>query len=186
MYNPILALIASFIAMSLIVVSYFGWKKEGYLFFQLCGISFLVISYFFTAQFFAMVGLGIAILRVLTFFLYARKGKIAPIFWAVLYSALTIAGYFIVNLLILGTALYIDILLIIASCGYTFISRIRSLKAVRFLSLIPTILSILYNAMSGAAFFASLSYTFELTAAVVSIFRFHIIGVHKDATINNK
>ena len=186
MYNPILALIASFIAMSLIVVSYFVRKKERYLLFQMLGIIFLVISYFFTTQFFAMVGLGIAILRVLTYFLYERKQKTAPIYWAFVYSILTIAGYFVVNICILGTALYIDILLIIASCGYNFVFRIRSLKAVRFLSLIPTILSILYNTASGAAFFVSLSYIFELTADIVSIFRYHIIGVHKDATINNK
>ena len=186
MYNPTLALVASFIAMSLIVVSYFVKKKEGYLLFQMLGIIFLVVSYFFTTQFFAMVGLAIAILRVLTYFLYERKDCPAPLVWAFVFSGLTIASYFIVNLWILQKAQYIDIVLIVASCFYAFVFRIRSLKTVRFLALIPTVLSILYNTASGAAIFVSVSYIFELTADIVSIFRYHIIGVNNDATMNNK
>ena len=186
MYNPTLALIASFIAMSLIVVSYFVKKKERYLLFQMLGIIFLVASYFFTTQFFAMVGLAIAIMRVLTYFLYERKDRLAPLIWAFVFSGSTIAAYFIVNLWILKTAQYIDVVLLIAACFYAFIFRMRSLKAVRFWVLIPAILSILYNTVSGAAIFVSVSYIFELTADVISIFKYHIIGVNNDATINNK
>ncbi len=186
MYNPTLALVASFIAMSFIVVSYFVRTKVNYLLFQMLGITFLVVSYFFTAQIFAMAGLAIAILRVLTYFLYERKEKYAPIYWAFVFSILSIIAYFVINLWILKTARYIDIVLLVAACFYAFIFRMRSLKAVRFWALVPTILSIFYNTLSGAALFVSLSYVFELTADIVSIFKYHIIGVHKDTTINNK
>ena len=40
--------------------------------------------------------------------------------------------------------------------------------------LIPTILSILFNTLTGAAFFASVTYVIELTANVVSIYKYHI------------
>ncbi|MBO5754430.1 MAG: YgjV family protein, partial [Clostridia bacterium] len=69
MDNPILALITSFFAMSFVVTSYFMKKKEKYLLFQFLCIVFLIISYFFTEQFFAMVGLVIGLGRTLTFFL---------------------------------------------------------------------------------------------------------------------
>ena len=186
MYNPTLALIASFVAMSLIVLSYFMKKKALYLFYQMLGITFLVLSYFFTTQFFAMVGLAIAIFRVLTYYCYEKKEKRAPLYWAFVFSILSILAYFIVNLWILKIARLIDIVFLIATCFYAFIFRVRNLKTVRFWVLIPTTLSILYNTASGAALFASLSYVFELTADIISIFKYHIIGVNNDATMNNK
>ena len=186
MDSPVLSLITSFIALGLIIFSYFTKKKELYLFYQMTGIIFLTSSYFFGLQFFAMVGLGISVVRALTYFLYERKDKKAPLYFAFLFSFLTIASYFIINLWILKIARLIDIVFLIATCFYAFIFRVRNLKTVRFWVLIPTTLSILYNTASGAAFFVSLSYVFELTADIISIFKYHIIGVNNDATMNNK
>ena len=182
MDSPVLSLITSFIALTLIAVSYFVKKKELYLFYQLSGIVFLTLSYFFGLQFSAMVGLGISVIRSLTYFLCERKDKTAPLYFAFVFSLVTIASYFIVNIWILKKAELIDILLLVACCLYAFIFRIRDLKTVRFTMLVPTILSVFYNAFSGAALFVTLSYAFELTANVVSIFKYHIIGVHKDYT----
>ena len=183
MDSPVLSLITSFIALGLIIFSYFTKKKELYLFYQMTGIIFLTSSYFFGLQFFAMVGLGISVVRAFTYFLYERKDKKAPLYFAFLFSFLTIASYFIINLWILKKAQYIDIVLLLACCFYAFIFRIRNLKTVRFTMLIPTILSIFYNSLSGAALFATLTYVFELTADITSIFKYHIITTHKDYTI---
>ena len=176
MDNEIRALIVSFFAMSFVIVSYFVKKKEHYLLFQFLCIIFLILSYFFTAQFFAMVGLVIGMGRTVTFLLYERKGEKAPIFWAFLYASLSLAAYLTVNLWILGTAQPLDILFLIGLISYAFIFRIRSLKAVRFLMLVPTFLSVLFNILSEAAIFATLSYTFELLANVASIFKYHVFG----------
>ncbi len=174
MDNRVLALVASFIAMSFVTVSYFSKKKEHYLLFQLLCILFLITSYFFTVQFFAMVGLLIGALRTVTFFLYEQKGKKAPILWSVLFSGLSIGAYLVVNLMILKTAQPLDLLFLVGLVAYAFIFRIRNLKTVRFLMLLPTLLSVLFNLLTDAAIFTTLSYVFEFSANVVSIFKYHV------------
>ena len=174
-----LSLIASFIAMVFVMLAYFVKKKERYLLFQLLCIVFLIISYFFSKQFFAVIGLSVGMCRTITFFMYESKGKIAPIGWSFLFSALTIVAYFTVNLGILKTAQPLDILCLSALIAYAFIFRIRNLKIVRFTMIVPTILSILFNILTSAAFFATLSYVFELCANLVSIFKYHILVKEK-------
>ena len=73
MDNRILALIASFIAMAFVILSYFVKKKAYYLLFQLLCIVCLIISYFFSLQFFAMIGLAVGLFRTITFFVYEKK-----------------------------------------------------------------------------------------------------------------
>jgi hypothetical protein len=75
MDRELLALIVSFVAMVIVAASYFTKKKLHYLSLQLLGILFLIMSYFFTEQFFAMVGIAIGGLRTVTFFLYENKEK---------------------------------------------------------------------------------------------------------------
>lgn len=176
MENPTLALIASFIAMVFVVMAYFVKSKSHYLLFQLLCVSFLVVSYFFTKQFFAMIGLSIGIFRTVTFFLYEKKEKVAPIFWSFVFSIFTIISYLIVNLQVLKTAQPLDVLCLLSLMMYAFIFRIRNLRIVRFTMLIPLFLSILFNVLTQAAIFATLSYTFELCANVVSIFKYHVFN----------
>lgn len=176
MYNPTLSLIASFIAMCFVVMSYFVRKKEFYLLYQLLCIVFLIISYFFNLQFFAMVGLFIGGLRTLIFFIYEKLDKRAPIYIAYILAGLTIASYVIINVIIVKNSQPLDILCLLALVSYVFIFRIRNLKIVRFTILAPTILSILFNSLTGAALFATLTYVFELTANVISIFKYHVFG----------
>ena len=176
MENQTLALIASFIAMAFVIMAYFVKKKAYYLLCELLCIIFLVISYFFTVQFFAMIGLAVGLFRTVTFFVYENKDKQAPIVWSFLFSGLTIASYFIVNFGILKTAQPLDVLCVVALVTYAFIFRIRNLKIVRFAMIIPTVLSILFNVLTQAAIFATLTYVFELCANVISIFKYHVFG----------
>lgn len=176
MENQTLALVASFIAMSLVILSYFTRKKERFLLFQSLCIVFLIISYFFTVQFFAMLGLAVGLFRTLIYFAYEKRGRLAPIFVPFLLAGMTLASYFIVNFSILGTSDPLDILCLVALICYAFIFRVRNLCLVRFLMLIPTVLSVLFNLLTDAAFFTFLSYLFELGANVASIFKYHVIG----------
>lgn len=176
MENQTLALIASFIAMAFVIMAYFVKKKAYYLLCELLCIVFLVVSYFFTVQFFAMIGLAVGLFRTVTFFVYENKEKVAPIYWSFLFSALTIASYFIVNFGILKTSQPLDVLCVLSLVAYAFIFRIRNLKIVRFTMLIPTVLSILFNILTHAAIFATLTYVFELSANVVSIFKYYVFN----------
>ncbi len=186
MENQTLAFIASFLAMSFVIMAYFVKKKEHYLLFELLCIVFLIVSYFFTMQFFAMIGLAVGLFRTTTFFIYENKERRAPIIWSFLFSAMTLAAYFIVNLVILQTAQPLDILCLLALIMYAFIFRIRDLKIVRFTMLIPTVLSILFNALTSAALFATLTYLFELCANVVSIFKSYVFARTEKEELKNK
>ncbi len=145
------------------------------LFQSLC-IVFLIVSYFFTVQFFAMVGLAVGLLRAIVYYAYEKRGQAAPLWVPIVLVLLTAASYFIVNFGILKTSEPLDLLCLVTLLGYIFVFRIRNLKLVRFLMLLPISLSLLYNLLSGAALFASLSYAFELCANVASIIKYHVIG----------
>ena len=183
MESPILAFIASFIGMAFVIAAYLVKKKSLYLACQSLCLVFLIISYFFEVNFFGMIGLGIGLARTLTFFAYEQKDKNASAFWSFLFAFLTFCNFF-VNMFILKTGQALDVLCLLALIAYAFIFRIRSLKIVRFTMLVPTVLSILYNTLIGAAIFASLTYVFELTANVISIFRYHILGNYNQSIHN--
>ena len=75
MENKVLSLIASFIALAFVIMSYFMKNKSLYLVCQAICIIFLIASYFFTVQFFAMIGLGVGLMRTVTFFMFEKNGK---------------------------------------------------------------------------------------------------------------
>lgn len=178
MENPILAFIASFIGMVFVVSAYLVKKKSLYLACQALCLVFLIIAYFFEANFFGMIGLGIGLARSLTFFVYEQKDKYAPMTWAFVFTIATTIN-FLVNLLVLRTGRPLDVLCLLALVMYAFIFRIRSLKIVRFSMLFPTVLSIVYNILVGAAIFTTLTYVFELCVNCVSIVRFHVLPYYQ-------
>lgn len=160
--------------MTFVVVSYFVKKKELYLVFQSLCITCLILSYFFNVQYFAMIGLGIGLVRSLLFFAFEKRDKDAPIWIAYVLSGATVASYYVVNFLILKQAQAWDVLCMLALIMYAFIFRIRNLKVVRFSMLVPTTLNIVFNIATHAALFVTLSYAFELSANLVSIYKYHI------------
>ena len=82
--------------------------------------------------------------------------------------------YIIVNLIILKNSQWYDVIYLIGLIFYAFIFWMRDLEKMLYLTTIPTTLSILYNVISGAAVFAVASYTFELGANLVGIYKYHI------------
>ena len=171
----ILSFAASFLAVVFVVTSYFVRKKSLYLLYQSLCIVFLILSYFFGRQPFAMIGLFIGLCRSVTFFLYENKGTKAPIAWSFVFAALTVAAYFVVNFVILKQGQPLDTLCMAALIMYAFIFRIRNLRVVRFTMLAPTLLSIAFNVLTHAAIFATLTYVFELGATLTAIVKYDIL-----------
>ena len=176
MENQAASLVASFFAMVFVSVSYFVRKKEYYLLFQLLCIIFLIISYFFNLQFFAMIGVGIGGIRTLTFFIIEKKNKKAGIWVSFLFAGLTLLSYYVINFKILNTANPLDVLYLIGLIAFAFIFRIRNLKIVRFAMILPVFLSVLFNILTSAPIFTVFSYVFELLANIVSIFKYHVFN----------
>lgn len=173
MNAPASAFIVSFLAMVLIAASYFFKRKSSYLLSQAMGIVCLILSYFFTGEYFAMLGLSVALVRTVVFFLYEKEGKRAPVFLAFVFSALTVAVYEAVNLWTCRRVKPLDILCLVSLVLYSFIFRMRDLKKVRFAVLIPTSLAIIYNIGNHTVPFVIISYVFELGANVASILKYH-------------
>ncbi|MBR1983056.1 MAG: YgjV family protein [Clostridia bacterium] len=185
MYNLTIAYIASFCAMFVTTSSYFFKKKLMYLIFQLSAIVFLILSYFFTLEFVAMIGIGVGLFRVLVYLFYENKQRIAPLYWAFIFSVLTIMAYFVGSTLKESGQSYYDILYVLSLCMFAFIFRIRDIKLVRYLCLIPLIMSALYNILINAPIFATLSYVFE-TLANVSAIIFYAVKYNKPQIISIK
>ena len=181
--NEICALIASFIAMALIAASYFCPKKILYLLLQSLGMVCLMASYLFTAAYFALIGIGIGLARGITYFMYERKEQTAPAWFAWLFSCATLAVYAIVDLGIEQSAKPVDILYLLSLIGFAFVMRERDLKTVRFGSLVPVLLGVLYTALSQAPVFSVLSYSFELGATIASIFRYYVFHKEEQAAL---
>ena len=176
MPNETVALIVSFVAMSLIVSSYFFEKKVYFLLFQAMGTVFLVLSYLFSGEYFATIGLTVGLSRTLTYFLLEQKGKDTPISLVFLFSGLTLAAYFIVNLGILKTAKPIDIFYVASLVSYAIVFRMKNVELMRYLVLIPTALGTLYNILCSAPIFTTVSYAFEVAAGVYAVIKFNILG----------
>ncbi len=175
------ALICSFIAMLLIASSYFFKSKGMFLLMQGLGIVGLMASYLLNGQYFAMIGLGVGLVRCIVFFLYEKKGRETPLLWCILFSVLSVGAYLVVNLWILQTANPEDIIYLICLILYVFIFRVRSIKFVRYASLAPTTLSMVYNVLARSPIFAVISYSFELAAGLVSILKYHVFGKEQES-----
>ena len=186
MQNKALALVAGFLAMLFVGTSYFFTQKKKYLFFQATGIVFLITSYLFDGAYFAMIGLGLALIRTLVYFAYEQKEKITPVWVAVAFSLVTVSAYFIVNWWILKAVKRMDLICVASLVGYALVLRVPDLKKVRYFVLLPISLSIVYNAFSGSAVFVTISYSFELFMSVLAIFKYQIFTKGKTEVTTNE
>lgn len=178
------AFAVSILVMLVMCSSYFFKKKSLYLSVQSAGITLLMAAYILWKEYFAMAGLVIGLARMLVYLWYERKDKHAPIWWAVLFSLLGVACYLIINLWILKNAKPVDIIYLVGLVAYAFIFRIRSLNLVRYLVLIPTALSIVYNALLGVGtVMVVVSYSFEMCANLVSIVKYYLYDKKKNIEV---
>jgi len=148
--------------------------------FQSAGIVFLTVSYLFNEAFFAMLGLLLALTRTLVYYSYERKEKVVPLWLGIAFALVTLFAYFLVNVWILNDWKRIDILCVIALALYALVLRVPDLKKVRYLVLLPTALSVVYNAFAGSAVFVTFSYSFELMMNVLAIVKYEILHKEKN------
>ena len=171
MTNENIATIFGAAAVILVVISYFANNQSKYLLFQALNMCALAISYLFSCEYFAMIGISVSMARTTTFFLISQKGKEGPLSLSFFFAFLNVLAYFIVNLVIFKNSKPIAILYVISLVAYSFIFRIKDMKKVRFLMLIPLTLTIVFNLFSNATIFAAISYLIELIADVIAIIK---------------
>ena len=180
------SLLVSFAAMALIAASYFLKSKGGYLLFQSVGMIFLMTSYCIDGLYFPMIGLGVGLARALIFFAYEKQNKESPLIWPFVIAAASITVYLVFNVGILKTQNPYDLLYLAGLILYAFAFRIHNLELFRYVVTIPTVICLLYNVVSGAAIFATLSYGFELGANLLAILKYHVFERRKKEKIYEK
>ena len=134
MISEPLSYVAAFIAMVLVCSSYFYGKKKTYLLLQAVGIVFLMCSYLFGGAYFAMIGMGVGLARTFTYYAYEKADKTAPVALAVLFSALTLAAYFLVNFALLKTAQTIDLAYLVSLILFAVFFRNSSSLSFKFIT----------------------------------------------------
>lgn len=174
MYNYTVSLLAGLVAIIFVIASYLVTKKSRFLTCQTLAILFLSVSYLFVEQYFAMVGMVFSVVRTIVYFVLETKNK-APNFWLkTLFGLLSVFAYVVINLVILKNARYIDLLFLSANVMYSYLFGIRDLKLLRFLMLVPTAVTSIYNVIAPASLFVIISYIFEFFANVVGIIKARI------------
>ncbi|MBR2498992.1 MAG: YgjV family protein [Clostridia bacterium] len=174
MYNYTVSLLAGLVAIIFVIASYLVTKKSRFLTCQTLAILFLSVSYLFVEQYFAMVGMAFSVVRTIVYFVLETKNK-APNFWLkTLFALLSVFAYVVINLVILKNARYIDLLFLSANVMYSYLFGIRDLKLLRYLMLVPTAVTSIYNVIAPASLFVIISYIFEFFANVVGIIKARI------------
>ena len=186
MYNYTLSLIAGLIAMCFVITSYFVPRKKDYLLLQATALFLLSCSYLFLEEYFATVAYVVSLIRVVIYYLFEKNGKGTPIYIKLFFALLVIVMYVVVNIIILKTVNWIDIICVMSNLLYTFIFGIRNLRLMRYVILIPTFFALLYNVLIMATVFVIVSYSFELLANVVSIIKFDVLDERKKDNCKNK
>lgn len=174
MQNLTLSNLSGFMAVSFITISYFTNQKSTYLLYQSISIIFLSLSYYFSLNYFAMVGLILALFRTITFYFYEKLNKVVPIFVCIIFSILTLCCYFVINFKILKTANVKDVIFLIALILIIFIYRLKNESKIRLLLIISTSLNVIYNFVSVSPLFSTLTYVFEFFANLIAIFIYQV------------
>lgn len=178
MINDKIALLISFVAMLMYASSYVFKKKSTYLLFQGFGCISLVFSYLFMGEYFAMISLLLGLSRTIIYFIFEKKDRAIPAWIVVLNCVVLFLNYLIVNVLILKSANFADILLVISFCLYAIVFSFRNLQRVRYTITIPLALTVLYNILIAAPIFTVISYCFELLVAIITIIYYSLPRKH--------
>lgn len=147
----------------------FVFSKKQQLFLQSAGMTLVMLSYLLMQQYFAMVGLAVALSRTLTFFIYESKDKKAPLALSFLFAGLTLLSYFVVNVIILEKYASWDILYLTVLVSYAFIFRIRNPLLMRSINVIPMTSTIVYGFCIEATPFVLFAYFLDCSVNLIAL-----------------
>lgn len=149
-----------FIAIVIIVISYLVNTKKKQLFLSIIANVFISISFLFLGTYVACIGIVIATVRTIIFFIYELKFKQVPT-WLISIIFLVL----IANSAILMSNAW-DLLPMFALMLFTLGFRIRRLVYMRLFFVIPLIMFLVYDMM-----------IFALTDAILKVLELSIIAI---------
>ena len=176
--NYILSQISGYIALIFISISYFCRKKSKFMLFQIIADIFYAGSYLFVNLYVAGLITIVSTIRCIVFYFCEKKEykhtlSILPIF---------IVGYIIVAI-IFWTELS-DIVPLITATFYTFAYVLKNVQIIRYITLIPNTMLIIYNIIFRTYSNAVLD-ILETFVVIASIITFHKIRKNELKQLEN-
>lgn len=166
---PFLAQACMFAAMLSAISSYFVKKKNVFLVVQSLAIILFAFASFFKVNFLPVFTYLIAFVRMIIYYGYEKKDKIAPFMIKTLFAGLNVVAYFVLNAITKTLFNPVDLILLFASVVYAYGFGIRNLQLLRLFFIAPTVASIVYYSLVPGSLFAIISYSFELCANLISL-----------------
>lgn len=164
----IISQVIGFIALILVMSSYFVGTKKKQLTITIVSNLLVAVSFGFLGTYTACIGMVIATLRIIIFFVYELKLKEVPEWMMGL----------IFLVLVFNSAIFIpfpimDLLPMISLMLYTLGLRIKKLIYMRIFFILPSIIFLIYD-ISVFAYTDALLKVLELIAITVSVSRFFV------------
>ena len=139
----VLSSIFSVFALVFSVISIVCVDKKSLLLFQVLANIFYSFSYLFKGSILAFLGVIVATIRTLTFYLYAIKNNRTPF--------ITMLSFIVANVLvsIISYKAFVDILPIVGMSIFTYFTYKDNLTHIKFASIVLSICLFLYNLKIG-------------------------------------
>ena len=143
--------IIAFVALVLVFISYFSKNRNKFLIIQVIANFIYAVSFFVNDNIAIAIGLLIAGVRCVIYFIFEKKKRTIPIY---------VAAVFVVATIVVGSIFWegwLDILPIIALSLFAYLFALNNMQKMRLLLLIPISMFIAVNIINLAIVGAALS-----------------------------
>lgn len=162
----ILAQVMGGIALILTIISYFFVDKRNFFVFNIIANVFYALSFIFSSALVAGINTLISIVRIIILYYYEKKQKTSPIYLIFIF----IICYLTIGIIFFKD--YYDIIVIITPILFTIAMSMKNMQAIRYMSLLPNALLIVY-AVVNQVYTSALLDLLELIAIIIAIIKFY-------------
>ena len=162
----ILAQVMGGIALILTIISYFFVDKRNFFVFNIIANVFYAFSFIFSSALVAGINTLISIVRIIILYYYEKKQKTSPIYLIFIF----IICYLTIGIIFFKD--YYDIIVIITPILFTIAMSMKNMQAIRYMSLLPNTLLIVY-AVVNQVYTSALLDLLELIAIIIAIIKFY-------------
>ena len=154
------------IALILIIISYFFVDKRNFFVFNIIANIFYAFSFIFCSVLVAGINTLISIVRIIILYYYEKKQKPSPVYLIFIF----IICYLTVGIIFFKD--YYDVIVIITPILFAISMSMKNMQAIRYMSLLPNALLILY-AIVNQVYTSALLNLLEFIAIIITILKFY-------------
>ena len=162
----IMAQVMGGIALILIIISYFFVDIRNFFVFNIIANIFYAFSFIFCIVLVAGINTLISIVRIIILYYYEKKQKPSPVYLIFIF----IICYLTVGIIFFKD--YYDVIVIITPILFTISMSMKNMQAIRYMSLLPNALLILY-AIANQVYTSALLDLLEFVAIIIALLKFY-------------